>query len=97
MNSAPDLTQAATHNIERLFEDLPAKALLIAFGTLWATVPSVYLYAIWWMLLDLASGLVKAYESAPTKARPGRTPRSRWLSTWACSPWPTTTRTPGDW
>lgn len=72
MNGSPDLTQSATHYIGRLFENLPAKALLIAFGTLWATIPSVYLYAIGWMLLDLASGLVKAYRIGPNRSKAGK-------------------------
>ncbi|MNX94404.1 hypothetical protein D3C86_1266330 [compost metagenome] len=72
MNSSSDLTQSASHYIGRLFEDMPAKVLLIAFGPLWTTIPAVYLYAIGWMLLDLASGIAKAYKIGPNRSKAGK-------------------------
>lgn len=72
MDGTHNLLEAAIRYVGRLAEDIRPKAFLIAFGTLWASIPAIYLFAIGWLLLDLATGLAKAYAIGPNRSQAGK-------------------------
>lgn len=50
---------SSAYYLGQLTQDLPGKGIWLLLSSLWATIPQMYLFAIGWLVLDLALGLWK--------------------------------------
>lgn len=59
MSPQRSASTSAIHYANQLTADLPGKGIWLALSALWASIPQMYLYALGWLVLDLATGLWK--------------------------------------